>query len=297
MGIGLFLLVVAGCGVPRSIKTEPSVSPETPPELSRIDPEDQRVPFEADKLLENSSQKILVPPPEFPRGSQASSFPFSVGEQLEYDVTWFGISAGTILMEVTEPKGAPYFLLRVLIQTSSGFSVFYRIHDLMEIFVDKKTLLPLRVVLHRDEGKKQEVEETVFYRDRGEVETLKGGERKKYSIPLEARDEISAIYWVRGASLASIGSMRIPVFSSKRTYDVKIQAVRKERIKTVGGEIEALVVRPEAWYDVEKKEKGEVDFWLTEDARHVPVQIRAKVKIGSLFLRLKNYRWGEGTPS
>ncbi|MBI4208568.1 MAG: DUF3108 domain-containing protein [Deltaproteobacteria bacterium] len=294
IGVCVFIGFFMGCGVPQPMKTEPKESPEaSSDETVLTDVGDKEIPSEVQEPSGISSEKpfSLSQKPLIISGE--SSFPFAIGEQLEYEVTWFGIQAGTILMEVIQPEDDSLYLFRVYIQSSPGFSVFYRINDLMEIFVDKKTLLPSRIVLHRDEGRRRGIEETFFYRDRGEVEVLKEGERKGYAIPPEARDGISAIYLSRMASWGSGGSIRIPVFSNKKTYEIEVKALRKERIKTLWGETETLVVLPEVWDHGKKQEKGEVYFWLTEDSHQVPVQIRGKVKIGSLFLRLKNYRVSE----
>jgi hypothetical protein len=291
VGICVFVGFLIGCSVPQPVKIEPKESPEaSSDEAISTDVGDKEIPSDVQEPVGILSGEPFTLSQEPSMIREESSLPFAVGEQLEYEVTWFGVQAGTILMEVTQSEEDSLYLLRVYIQSSPGFSVFYRINDLMEIFVDKKTLLPSRVVLHRDEGRKRGIEETFFHRDQGEVEILKEGERKGYPLPPEARDGISAIYLSRMASLGSKGSIRIPVFSNKKTYEIEVKALRRERIKTLWGEVETLVVLPEVWYKGKRQEKGDVYFWFTEDARQIPVQIRGKVKIGSLFLRLKNYR-------
>lgn len=229
-------------------------------------------------------------------GGEPLPWPFGVGEQLEYTVTWFGIEAGRIAMEVAQEtvEGERKHLLKVTLRTSKAFSIFYKIDDRIEITLDWVRLLPQTVIFDRHEGRKEVRQITRFKRDEGVAEVQKNGGGGEYPVPREVREAISAIYYARTLPLERGGGFWFSVFSNKKVYDVELQVLGRESVQTEAGEFKTVVVQPRAWQEGEYRDKGEVYFWLTDDPLHIPVQVKGKVKIGSLLLRLTRFTPGGG---
>ena len=59
----------------------------------------------------------------------------------------------------------------------------------------------------------------------------------------------------------------------------------KEQVKTPAGTFQTIRVGPEGDYGV-LRNRGRVWIWYTDDAQHLPVQIRAKLFWGTLSVYL-----------
>lgn len=109
-----------------------------------------------------TSSPPAAPPPS-PAGDQPASeqgggratVPFAVGEQLNYDVHFGPIRAGSGSMEVrgietVRGKEAYHTVFQV-----RGGIPFYRVHDVFESWFDTSTLASLKFVQDQDEGPKE----------------------------------------------------------------------------------------------------------------------------------------------
>jgi hypothetical protein len=70
----------------------------------------------------------------------------------------------------------------------------------------------------------------------------------------------------------------------------------RERVKTEAGEFDCLVVEPILRGPGIFTQKGRITVWLTDDARRMPVQIRSKLKTGTLVGRLEAFDRGNQPP-
>ena len=66
----------------------------------------------------------------------------------------------------------------------------------------------------------------------------------------------------------------------------------REKVKTPAGEFDTIKVKA---YKGFLMSEGEVNIWLTDDARKIPVLIQSKVKVGSIMFTLKELKTG-GNP-
>ena len=65
-----------------------------------------------------------------------------------------------------------------------------------------------------------------------------------------------------------------------RTVTVTMKVEAKEEIKTPAGTFQTIRVQPTAEEGVVKN-RGNIWIWYTDDARHIPVQIRARLFWGA----------------
>ena len=65
--------------------------------------------------------------------------------------------------------------------------------------------------------------------------------------------------------------------------DLKVEG--KEDIKTAAGTYHTIRVQPQT-QNAPVKNKGQIWLWFSDDDRHVPVQMRARLFWGTLTLRL-----------
>ncbi len=225
----------------------------------------------------------------------SETHPFRPGEKLTFRVIYLAMPAGTVTLEVEETgelQGVAVYHFKATARSSAVFSLFYRVKDRLESFVDIKSLLPLRSEVHLREGRRYKKDEiTIFDHSRN---IAKAGD-EEVAIPEDIRCYLSSFYYLRMQELGVGKSVFLNVNGGKKNYRVEVKVLRKEKVKKSGKSVETTVVQP-LIEDVKLggilKEKGEMFIWLTDDEKKIPVFIEAKVAVGQLSFVLVEYEGG-----
>jgi hypothetical protein len=80
-------------------------------------------------------------------------------------------------------------------------------------------------------------------------------------------------------------SFEFPLADAMRTVRVTMKVEGREQIKTPVGTFQTLRVEPTADAGVVKN-RGNIWIWYTDDQRHIPVQMRARLFWGTITFRL-----------
>jgi hypothetical protein len=81
-------------------------------------------------------------------------------------------------------------------------------------------------------------------------------------------------------------SVFVDVFDSKKLWNVEVQVLRKEKISTILGEVETIVIKPLMKSEGIFNRKGEILIWLTDDQKRIPVKMNTKVVVGAITATL-----------
>jgi hypothetical protein len=232
--------------------------------------------------------------------------PFRVGEKVTLMMTYFGVSAGDATLEikpfaVVNGRKAYHFYSKM--ESSSVFSMFYRIEDFCESYLDYEQLVPLNFTLSATETK-QLMEARQFFDWKNKkadywqrrVTKENGVEEKKKSWDLLpfSQNIYTAVQYIRIFQLRDGKTYTYHVSDDGRIWDVKATVVRREILKTDLGNLKTIVVKPEVMTEGILKPMGEVLFWYTDDDRKFPVKFESKIKIGKIIGYLKGLE--KGTP-
>ena len=224
------------------------------------------------------------------RLSIVSAPPFAAGERLTYALSWFNIQAGTAVMEVAESKPIQgRATLRLLTTATSGPLVtkFYPVDNRVESIVDAAKLSPQHLVFRRREGKRKNDFDVTFHHAEGTVTAIKDGVADTLPIPPETHDTISCLYYIRSLpSLVPGTSLIMNVHHDKKNYRLELQIERVERVKGPWGEVETLRILAIMPFKGIFLNEGNIRVWVTNDARRLPVMMKAKVIIGSVAAKL-----------
>ncbi len=216
---------------------------------------------------------------------------FTMPEKLVYDLTWIGVKAGAAVLETANDKDT----IRVTSTAKSAewLSVFYMVDDRVEttlakgasrIFVGR----PLNYRIRIREGRHRRDKEIVFdYGGRKAVyiDHL-GNEKREVKIHDNVFDPLSVLYYVRGLDLTVGRSVFVDVFDSKKLWNVEVQVLGKERISTVLGDVDTVLVKPLLKSEGIFNRKGEVVIWFTDDQKRIPVKMTSKVAVGAITATL-----------
>jgi hypothetical protein len=188
-------------------------------------------------------------------------------------------------------------------QSTSMFSMFYRINDIVESFIDYEGFFSHRFQLKIDETKQtrnvlslsDSLQGKNFFWSRWNHKVRGYSEVKDY-FPMQpySQDSLSALMWIRTVPLPDGAEVRVPVIQDGKNWDAIAKVVRREKIKTPMGVIPAIVLQPEMQYQGAFRKSGENFLWLSDDDRRFILRLEAKVKIGTVVISLKKLE--KGTP-
>jgi Protein of unknown function (DUF3108) len=215
--------------------------------------------------------------------------PFEIGEQFTYAISWLSISAGTAVMGVTAgtDSNRPLIKLVTTAQSRPTITKFFPVDNRVESMVDPETLLPAHFTFRRREGKKKEDIEYTFHQKEGTVTEIKGGSTETLPILPHTQDAISCLYYARSELKPYPGSsLTMNVHHDKKNHTLEVLVEKIETIKGAWGTsetIRVLVVMP---FEGIFLNQGNIRVWFTNDARRIPLRMKAKVVIGSIVADL-----------
>ena len=98
-------------------------------------------------------------------------------------------------------------------------------------------------------------------------------------------DLLSGIYFAASQNLVVGQSFVVPLADALHTVPVTMKVEGREVMKTPLGTFKTIRVQPTAEAGVVKN-RGNIWIWYTDDERHVPVQMRARLFWGTITFRL-----------
>lgn len=216
--------------------------------------------------------------------------PFSMPEKLVYDLTWTGLKAGTATLEMRDDGDKVRIISTA--QSASWVSVFYTVDDRVESTLVKKPgdlfFHPSHYRLKIREGRHRRDKEVIFDHSAGKAiyfDRLKN-EKRGFDIAPPVFDPLSGFYYLRSLELSVGRPVFITIFDSKKTWNVEVQILRKEKVSLSSGMINTIVVKPLMKSEGIFSRQGDMLIWLTDDGKRVPVKMQTKVSIGSITATL-----------
>lgn len=254
----------------------------------------------------------IEPPQHLPETEDGEGFvgrrpvvdPYRVGEKVTLMLTYFGVSAGDATLEVkpfAEVNGRRAYHFYSTMKSSAVFSMFYKVDDFCESFLDFEELVPLNFTLSATETKQiKEVRQFFDWKEKKadywerRVTKEDGVQEKKRSWDLNpySQNIYTAVQYVRNFALRDGKTYVYHVSDDGRSWDVRATVLRREVLKTDVGNFNSIVIKPEVFTEGILKPMGEVLFWYTDDDRKFPIKFESKIKIGKIIGYLKGLEKG-----
>lgn len=227
-------------------------------------------------------------------GIPAGSSCFPVPERLEYDVSWIGIHAGSAILSV-EKSGGNY-VIESQAHSADYLSLFYRVEDSARSIVDGSRGsfgYPLRYRLRIREGRHRKDKEVVFDRQAGKAvyTNHSDGKPHTFNIASDVHDPLSGFFALRDLPMEVGVPLKIRIFDSKKTWDVDVEVLKRERIKVPAGTFDTIMIKPNLKSEGIFMRRGDVYIWLTDDQSKIPVMVQTKVAIGHVTAELRSPRF------
>lgn len=244
-------------------------------------------------LLQSAAALLLATVPEaFAQTAPTSGrakVPFAVGERMEYEVRFGRLKVGNAHMEVValeQMRGRTVWHTAFWVQ---GGNFLYRVNDVYESWIDAETLSSLKFVQELNEGGKNTERRFEIFPERATfIQTNKkdAKEEKSVSNPL---DDGSFLYFIRTIPLVVGETYDFNRYFRPDRNPVRIKVLRKEKVRVPAGSFDAIVIQPVIKTKGIFSENGHAEIWLSDDDRHVMLQLKSRLSFGSLNLYLKRY--------
>jgi hypothetical protein len=216
---------------------------------------------------------------------------FNVPEKLIFDLTWTGLKAGTATLEIVNEKDLTKIISTA--RSADWLSAFYMVDDRTEsVLKNTQTMsfigLPENYRVKVREGRHRRDKEVIFDHANRRATFIDhlGNKKKTYKIGENTLDPLSSFYFIRTTKYEVGKSVYVDIFDSKKLWNVEVQVLRKEKIKTKLGEFDTVVIKPLMKSEGIFNRKGDMYIWLTDDLRRIPVKMQSKVAIGSITATL-----------
>jgi hypothetical protein len=226
----------------------------------------------------------LQPPPP--------GFAFPAKQTLTFTVDWRVFTAGTAVFQL-EQEGTVQKITATA-DTVGAVTMLFPVVDRFQAGFDTKTGCSTGFSKQLLEGRRRVSSDLSFDYKTGkqtqvEKNLVKGTSKEQTaSIPACVTDSLSAIFYAASQPMVVGQSIRFPLADSMRTVTVAMKVEAKEEIKTPAGTFETIRVEPTADEGIVKN-RGNIWVWYTDDARHMPVQIRARLFWGTITFHLQSY--------
>lgn len=216
-----------------------------------------------------------------------AAVPFASGEQLEYDVKFGFLHVGSGSMEVAgidsvRGRAAWHTVFQV-----HGGTLFYKVNDRLESWIDVNNLVSLRHWQELSEGRRDRERKFEIMPERGVV--LEEGKPEAPTVP-DPLDDGAFLYFVRTIPLEVGKTYQFDRYFRPDRNPVTIRVLRREHISVPAGDFDAIVLQPIIKTKGIFSEGGHAEIWLSDDSNRIMLQMKSKLPFGSLNLYLTSYR-------
>ena len=236
--------------------------------------------------LQNSTIASL-PPSRIIAPARSYGFPT---QKYVFSVRWQFFNAGTSTVSM-QRDGAG---LRVSATADSAGmpDKIFRVHDQFNADVDPRTFCTVHVSKDNEEGPHRRdfnvVLDYAHGKSRVDAHDLKTSETKhtEFDIPPCTTDLITGFFYVASLPLTPGFTHTFPVNDNGKTIDARVEVESRETVKSPVGEFQTLRVKAEPMSGP-MKGKATLWVWFTDDARHMPVQMKSKLGFATLSFQLQ----------
>lgn len=232
--------------------------------------------------------------------------PFQVGECLIFKLRYGFVKAGMAEMKVMAKKrdgDCEVLHIQSTARSVGAFDWFYKVRDIVNVYVDPQTLYPTHFEKLLREGGymadtfvdyfRQDSLAKVTYIRYKKKNKIRKKEQYEVKIPGRVFDALSAFYVVRTLTLEPGKPVFITSLEKKKVYKIKIKVYPKEIIHVKAGTFRCIRIEPLMSGDGIFKHEGRLNIWLTDDNLKIPVQMTTKVIVGHITAELVKM---EGVP-
>ncbi len=217
---------------------------------------------------------------------------FSVGEELEYDINYGPIVAGSATISTPAYEIYNYrkcYRVEFRMRSARFFDLFFKVRDYYSSLIDSSGLFPWKFEQHQIEGGYKKDFEAWFDQENHTAKTNEGG---PYEIPPYTQDAVSAFFFARTLDYDTMKvgqEVHLTNFYENKVYPLDVKYIGEENIETKAGKFRCQIIEPIIVRGGLFKNTGKIVVWITKDSLKIPVKVQTQVVIGSVNAELASY--------
>jgi hypothetical protein len=216
-------------------------------------------------------------------------FSFPQKQTLTYSVDWRVFPAGTAVLHFD--TAGDQVRLTANADTIGAINLLFHVSDRFQSTFDRQRGCTHEFDKQTVEGRRQ-INSTlrIDYNQNKAILDEKNqvtGQTKHVETPIPGcvTDLLTGMFYTASQPLVIGKSFTVPVVDAQKTVPVTMRVESREEIKTSLGTFKTIRVQPTADAGVVKN-RGNIWIWYTDDERHLPVQMRARLFWGTITFRL-----------
>jgi hypothetical protein len=136
----------------------------------------------------------------------------------------------------------------------------------------------------------------VTYIETDPKDTMRTPRRIASDISDPSYDLVSAIYYLRLQDLAVGKSFTVEVSDSGLVYKIPVNVTAREKQSSPLGKVMCYRVEPVVFGPGRLMDgNGKMVIWMTADSRHIPVAAKVNARVGTINIKLKQYKESSNT--
>lgn len=217
------------------------------------------------------------------------NFPFPQHKTLTYSVDWRVFPAGTAVVHFDQIEDRERITASA--ETTGAINLLFRVSDHFQSTVDRTKGCTYQFDKQTVEGRRQvnsnlRIDYATMKSILDEKNLVKNQSKHVESpIPGCMTDLLTGMFYTATQPLVVGRSFVVPLVDAMHNVPVTIKVEAREEIKTPLGNFKTIRVQPTAAAGVVKN-RGNIWIWYTDDDRHLPVQMRARLFWGTITFRL-----------
>jgi hypothetical protein len=226
-----------------------------------------------------------MPPLTAPR----AGFSFPQKQTLTYSVDWRVFPAGTAVLHF-EAAGDRERLTATA-ETVGAINMLFHVNDRFQSSFDREKGCTYEFDKQTVEGRRQinSTQHLDYAQSKTVIDekNIVKNQSKHVESPIPGcmTDLLTGVFYPESQVLEVGHSFVMPVVDAMHNVPVTMKVEGREEIKTPLGTFKTIRVQPTADAGVVKN-RGNIWIWYTDDERHLPVQMRARLFWGTITFRL-----------
>ncbi len=223
----------------------------------------------------------------------ATNTAFKAGEFVKYRIHYGMIDAGeaTLKVEDSQYKFGDREAFHIVGEGKSlgSFDWFFKVRDRYETYIDKQGMFPHRFIRQTDEGGYKINQDYTFIPEKRAYKEANGD---AFLTTEFVQDMLSSYYYAR--TLDYTNAKKGDVFTIMTIVDGELfplgmKYIGKEQVKVDAGTFNCLKFAPVVQKGRVFKKEEDLSVWITDDANHLPILVKAKILVGAIKMELKEY--------
>jgi hypothetical protein len=217
---------------------------------------------------------------------------FKSGEELLYMFSYGFIHGGSASIKLysSQLNQTPVFHAKLVAKTIGITDKIYRIEDTYESYFDTSTCLPYKSIRDIKEGSYRYYNEVFFSQQDCTLISQKSGKAK---VPAYIHDILSSLFYLRRMNIDKFNKgevINITTYFGDEVFPFPLRYRGKEIVDTKIGKMECYRFDPVVEVGRVFESEDDMTFWITADQNQIPIKIKMKLIVGSVYCDLIEYK-------